>query len=308
MMQEQIVLLSAGFVLPFLLRLIFPLQTGVIIADFRIARILHYVALSGLGIALAARELPGRLETERMLNYGLFIMALVYAAVFAVVTNDLEDVEADRISNKKRPLVAGTITRYQYLIAGVLCLVVALLLAGLSEEVMFFGVLGISLGYWIYSCRPFRLKRIPLIAKLLIGLNSLIVALTGYVLAGGVISGFPLVWIFYIVVPLSLAANFVDLKDTEGDGRTGVKTLPVMFGLKKARQIIVFFTLLTYAMGGLLLGIVWVYPLMVLLAGLHTWLLYRQPYQERWVFMVYLSALFGLDVFLILCSTNSPFF
>lgn len=307
-MQEQIVLLSAGVVLPFLLRQLFPLQTRVIIADFRIARILHYVALSGLGIALAAQSGADWQAPIRLLHYGLWVLALVYAAVFAVVTNDIEDIEADRISNGMRPLVRGAISRKHYLYAGIICQIVAFLLAGFSGLVMFSGITGVSLGYWIYSCRPIRLKRFPLIAKLLIGLNSLVVALAGFVLAGGSIFHFPWVWIFYIVVPLSLAANFVDLKDAEGDGMTGVKTLPVMFGLQKARLIIVFFTLFTYVWGGLLLGIVWVYPLMFLLAGLHTWLLYRQPYHEQWVFMVYLTALFGLDIFLILCSPGFSFF
>ena len=300
-MPEQILLLSAAIVLPVFLRLVFPLQTKIIVADFRFARLLHYVALSGLGIALASRATSVWMEPLRVLNYALFVMALGYAAVFAVVTNDLEDIEADRISNRKRPLVSGAINRHQYLSAGVLCQIAALLIAGLSGPVMFWGIAGISLGYWVYSCKPLRLKRIPLIAKLLIGLNSLFTAFAGFALAGGNIAHFPWIWIFYIVVPLSLAANFVDLKDTEGDGITGVKTLPVMFGLQKARWIIVFFTLLTYIMGGLLLGIVWVYPLMFLLSGLHIWLLFRQPYDERWVFLVYLTALFGLDIFLIVC-------
>ena len=277
---------------------LFPVITKVLFRDLRIPRILHYVALAGLGISLYSANQPAGFQTALIPTYLLFIVTLTYAAVFAIVTNNIADLEADRFSNPDRPLVTGSAEQKSYLRAGIVCQAVAMLVAISASPAMFWGIMGISAGYFVYSCPPLRLKRIPLLAKLLIGFNSLSVAVTGFVLAGGYWLDFPFSWVLFIMIPLSLSANFVDLKDTEGDGKTGVKTLPVLFGEKKARLFIVICTAATYATGGILLNIGWVYPLMALLLTLHIWLLYQKPYDEKPVFMVYLTALFGLDIFL----------
>jgi len=109
---------------------------------------------------------------------------------------------------------------------------------------------------------------------------------------------FPLLWATFILLPLSLAANFVDIKDLPGDRDTGIKTLPVIFGESRSRLIIAFFTICAYLMGAFLLNIAWVYPFNAAAAALHCWLLFRQPFDERPVFLVYLSALIALSVIL----------
>ncbi len=162
------------------------------------------------------------------------------------------------------------------------------------------GILAVSVGYFVYSCRPMRLKRVPILSKLIIGFNFLSVAVCGYALAGGDWRAFPLDWLAFILVPFSLAANFIDLKDTEGDRAQGVATLPVLLGESLARHLIAAATVATYLMGALLLDIAWVYPLNFAGAALHVYLLYRRPYDERFVFLVLMGALFGLDGFLLI--------
>lgn len=307
-MENQAIILGLSLSIPLFAFLFFPLITKEIFRDLRILRILHYVALAGLGMALYLRmddHLNVYLRSGKTLLFPLFIVALTYAAVFAIITNNIEDLGADRISNPKRPLVTGTVDRASYLWAGVFCQGWALLLALMAQKELFFGVFAISAGYYLYSCKPFRLKRIPFVAKIIIGFNSLAVAVCGFVITGGRLSDFPLIWVFYILVPLSLAANFVDLKDTEGDRHTGIKTLPVLWGEDKARLFITGCTLFAYAMAGFLLHLTWVYPLNILMATCHIWFLYKQPYQEKPVFLIYVAALFGLDVFLFF--SNSQF-
>jgi 4-hydroxybenzoate polyprenyltransferase len=67
-------------------------------------------------------------------------------------------------------------------------------LALLIEWVYFISVLGISIIYFIYSCKPFKFKRFVLFAKLLIGINSFISAICGFVIAGGAWNEFPILW------------------------------------------------------------------------------------------------------------------
>lgn len=306
-MKSQLLLLSTSLLIPFAALLFSPAMTKELLKDLRILRILHYVALAGLGMSLYLR-VDNRLcvywESGNVLVFPLFIIALTYAAVFAIVSNNIEDLAADRISNPKRPLVIGAVATGPYLRAGIFCQAWALLLALLVQKEMFWGVFAISAGYFIYSCRPFRLKRIPFLAKAIIGINSLAVTVCGYVLAGGKLADFPPIWIFYILVPLALAANLVDLKDTEGDRQTGIRTLPVLWGEDKARFFVAAATMFAYAMAGFLLHISWVYPLNILVAVAHTWFLYRKPYDEKPVFLIYVAALFALDVFLFFSTTQ----
>lgn len=302
-----------GLLLPPLMGLwLFPSLTRALLSDLRVPRILHFAALGGLGMALRLRETGISAETnwaELTVQLVAMIVVLAYAAVFAIVTNNLEDLEADRISNPDRPLVRGSVDKQAYLLAGiaaqVLALVFALLFPCLTsadpgmEPELFLGILAISVGYYVYSCRPFRLKRVPIVAKLVIGFNSWVVAVCGYALAGGDWQQFPWIWSLFILLPLAFAANFIDLKDTEGDRATGVATLPVLLGEVRARHVIALATLATYVMGGVLLGVAWVYPLNAVAAIAHIYLLYRQPYDERGIFLVLLGSLLGLDIFLI---------
>ncbi len=280
-----------------------PSLVGELARDLRLARILHYVALSGLGAALFLSR-PGNrgrlLDSGLQMRFVLFAIALGLAAVFAIVTNNREDLEADRISNPDRPLVRGSVDPGAYSLAGWLSLFCSLSLSLIVDVRMFLGVLAISLGYFVYSCRPFRWKRVPLVAKLLIGANSLAAAVCGFSLAGGEWRTFPSAWAAYLLVPMALSANFVDLKDTEGDGRTGVATLPVLLGPRRARHVIAAATLVSYAMAGVLLAKPWAWPLNAAAAGLHVHFLYREPYDESRIFLVYLSSLFALDLFLLL--------
>lgn len=293
----------------------YPLLTRELLRDLRLPRILHFVALGGLGMALTAKE-TGQgvavLTLEWGLAMGWMVVALTYAAVFAIVTNNVEDVEADRISNPNRPLVQGTVDAVLYLRAGWFCLAWGILLAFgpmlsipctvtdcTAPLALPACIVLISAGYYLYSCKPFRLKRLPFVAKLIIGINSWVVALCGYGLTGSPVMKFPWEWTVFILVPLSLAANFIDLKDVEGDRATGVATLPILFGVRRARGLIAAATLATYIMATALLARAWVYPLTAIAALTHVYLLYRKPYDERWIFLVYVGALFGLDLFLL---------
>ena len=300
----NILFLAAAAALPVLLgRMLQPALTGAMLRDLRLPRILHYVALAGMGMALYL-HLPENSSALRLattwMDFAGLMLALTYAAVFAIVSNNLEDLEADRISNPGRPLPLARVEPRPYLLAGVFCQMWGLGIALIVGWEAFLGVLGISLGYFVYSCRPFRLKRVPILSKLIIGINSWVVALCGYAMAGGDWTAFPLQWTVLLLGPLALAANFVDLKDTLGDKATGISTLPVLLGEAKARALIALATAASYIMGGILLGITWVYPLNALALVAHLFFLYRKPYDERWVFLVYVNALLGLDIFLFL--------
>ena len=301
----------AGGILPPLVGILLqPTLTRAILGDLRFPRILYFLTLGSLGMAIRIHE-TGQTAMVDWAESGLEFLALLvtlsYAAVFAIVTNNLEDLEADRISNPDRPLVRGSVNKRSYLLAGVVALVLALgfaiLFPILWESTLQFELLlctlGISIGYYVYSCQPFRLKRVPILAKLIIGMNGWMVAVCGYALAGGEWATFPWIWSVFILLPLSLAANFIDLKDIAGDKATGVATLQVLLGERNARLLIALATLATYVMGGILLDVAWAYPLNAGAAWMHIYLLYRKPYSEKLIFPLLLASLSGLVIFLV---------
>lgn len=274
-----------------------------LIRDLRPLRILHYVILSILGIALSLKLQEKSVAffiEHKGVDFNLFVISLTYAAVFAIVSNNLEDLESDRITNPNRPLVKGTVNRREYFFSGVVCQVIAFVISALISKELFLTILSISTGYYIYSCKPFRLKRIPFLSKFIIGINSFSVALGGFVLCGSKLIEFPLTWMFFILIPLALSANFIDLKDTEGDRLVGVKTLPVIFGENKAKIIIAISTIITYIMAGFFLKNLWFFPLILITAVLHVWFLFKQPYKEKPVFLIYITGLTALCVLIML--------
>jgi 4-hydroxybenzoate polyprenyltransferase len=300
MVTKTILLFVISILLPLVLFRFNKILIRELIRDLRWIRILHFMVMGVLGCVLYLKMSPQSFNIHIVLLFLIFFIALIYAAVFAIVTNNIEDIEADKITNPRRPLVAGSVNPTSYFLAGIICLLFALIISLIMRLEMFFGILAISAGYYIYSCKPFRLKRIPFVSKLIIGINTFSVTVCGFVLAGGTLTEFPVIWAVFILVPLSLAANFIDLKDTEGDRVAGIKTLPVIFGERKAKIFIAICTIATYVMAGLLLNINWAYPLNAIALVFHLWFLFRKPYNEKAVFLIYISSLIALNVLLLL--------
>jgi hypothetical protein len=73
-----------------------------------------------------------------------------------------------------------------------------------------------------------------------------------------------------------------------------------MFGERKARNMIAAFTLASYATSCLFIGRWYLYAAVAVVAAVHLWLLYRKPYNEKPIFLVYVGGLLALDVILLL--------
>ena len=90
---------------------------------------------------------------------------------------------------------------------------------------------------------------------------------------------------------LTLACNFIDLKDREGDLAGGVKTLPVLLGMRRSQQLIGGFFVLSYVSVGMLFGDNGVLFFSVVAGAIQFVLINRKNYQEGPVFLVYLLSL-----------------
>jgi len=270
--------------------------------DLRLGRILHYFAVFLFGFSLHTNALSDlkQVGTETWLELVNFFFALTYAAVFAIATNNEEDLEIDKISNKNRPLVKESIPLNSYRMISRSSLMVSVLISAAIGLHYFLAIFGLSIVYYIYSCKPLKLKRFVFLAKLLIGINTLISAYCGFVAANGKVQEFPLFWIVFILVPISLMANFVDLKDVEGDQYAGIKTIPVLWGIKFAKNLLAIFIISAYSMVFVYFQTNWISCLLVVTCAIHLLLLFRKPYSEKPLFLLHNSLFLGLISLIIL--------
>lgn len=286
-----------------------------IVRDIRLPKLIHYYLVLVVGIWLATKTSFIPMTDETMFYFPFLFGAVAFAWVFSVITNNLSDVAIDAVSNPERPLVAGHITPETYKRVAWVTLGLSLGLAlAVNYRALFFVAVFIG-NYFIYSMPPLRLKRIPLFSKLTVLFNSLALIMLGFttfnagdlnsllhmlytnwislvsLLGVSAVSAKILLTVLFFV--LLLAAEFTNLKDYEGDKRGGIKTLPVLLGLRRSKFLIGGAFLFLYTVAGALLG----GPAMFVAVGLGLLQFYfinREEYREKYVFAIYLPSLFAL--------------
>ncbi len=238
--------------------------------NLRPLRTLHYLGMALFGTALGwavfapvGVALTGGGDVLGVLGVAL---AVLFAFQASVNLNDLFDEEADRIGQAPRPLVRGALTRRDMaLAAGVLAGASLLTALNVKYSTFLFVLLALLLSF-AYSAPPLRLKRIPLVSNLSLGVISLLVCMAGFSAYAEerTFALFPprLGWVIVLAFGLGFAAK--DIKDRLGDGATGVVTLPVLLGEKGGRLATAVLVLLGYLAVPLLLP----YPVLMVPAVL----------------------------------------
>jgi len=204
--------------------------------NLRPLRALHYVGMTGFGIALGWAALaPAGFSFSSggdVLGIAGLLLATFLAFEASVGLNDLFDVTTDSLSEPDRPLVTGELTEreavVQFVVLGGLSLLAALNVSYASFLFLAMALL-VSL---LYSAKPVRLKRLPVAGTLTLGLLSLLSALVGFAALMGArtLLVFPARIGWLLVLAFGLAFSVKDLKDVEGDRADGTLTLPILLG------------------------------------------------------------------------------
>ena len=214
------------------------------IKDIRLERTLHYLLSVLFGIVIVKNEVV--LNLKIIVDYILLNISMISAIIFSIMTNNVADYDIDCISNKERPLPQKMIEIANYRKLEKWFLAVSLITAAIIGYKFLLLVAAYIIVYYSYSMPPLRFKRITFFSKTFIAIATLICVIIGYVFVKNNLSGFPEKYIWFILFSLTPTLNFIDLKDYEGAKSCGVKTLPVIFGLKKSKFIIATFFLLSY--------------------------------------------------------------
>jgi len=260
--------------------------------NIRWIQIMIHAGLILFGAGLGAFYFPKNITIDVFSFFALsnLILAAVFAWMASVFLNDIADLEADKITNVKRPLVTGEFSAdgYRQLFWASFALSLVL---GLTVGVKFFLlVLTYQIIGWVYSCWPFRLKRFPLVAGFLSALNLTLLFVSGFILLADNqdISQVPAKVFWLIIVAFVLSLPIKDLKDIEGDRKNGIWTIPALLGETWARFLIGLGIFISYS-----LSVVWLnakilfLPAMILGAA-SFWILQNKKILPRrvhiWVF------------------------
>lgn len=196
--------------------------------------------LTGLGL--------GYLAYPENWSFGFFpVLALIVMSVSiwlawiaSVIVNDIYDYEIDAISNSDRPLQKKIFSSKEYKDLGTM-IFVSSLFGGLVVSLKFATFLLVyQFIAWIYSAKPFRLKKFAGIATFASAAASSIILFMGFTLLSGNNNIQGLSWriILLLLISLTLSLPIKDFKDIEGDKKYQIWTIPVIFGEEKGRLIV----------------------------------------------------------------------
>jgi 4-hydroxybenzoate polyprenyltransferase len=196
------------------------------------------------GAATAAGAAPRELWHPDLILYpviGLTMAAVLNAASNAL--NQIYDLEIDRVNKPKRPLPSGRLSIQDAWVFTVVAYVVALALAWFVQPAgrheCFWIVVIATMITILYSVPPFRTKRLGIWANVTIAIpRGVLLKVAGWSAVKTIVGVEP--WYIGSIFGLFLlgASTTKDFADMEGDARGGCRTLPIMYGVRRAAWMI----------------------------------------------------------------------
>lgn len=235
----------------------------------------------------------------RLLHYELmFILGIIFSCIYSPSVFDVSQIS---IIRGLLILIAIFLANAAFSLPRGIALVMSVLAVVYARAVDFLVLFYILLflgNHFLYSMPPLRIKRFTFFSKILLSGNSLILVLLGFNFAGASFKFFPSWPVIYFLICFTAAINFVDLKGYLADKEAGIKTLPVIMGLRQSKLTIGVFFLISYVTVYLIIP---KFSALIVCLGfgiMQFFLINRQRYDERLVFIVYLASLFLFMVYL----------
>ena len=196
------------------------------------------------GAVTAAGAAPREPFDWQLLVYpvvGLTMAAVLNAASNAL--NQIYDLEIDRINKPRRPLPSNRVSLpdawFFTIIGYTVALGLAWLVAPDGRHECFWIVAVATVITILYSVPPFRTKRLGIWANVTIAIpRGVLLKVAGWSSVKTIVGVEP--WYIGIIFGLFLlgASTTKDFADMDGDARGGCKTLPIIYGVRKAAWMI----------------------------------------------------------------------
>lgn len=196
------------------------------------------------GAITAAGAVPAEPWSAAVVLYpliGVTMAAVLNAASNAL--NQIYDLEIDRVNKPKRPLPSGRLSLGDAWTFTLVTYAAALALAWFVQpggrRECFWIVLAATSITVLYSAPPFRTKRLGIWANVTIAIpRGVLLKVAGWSAVKTVVAVEP--WFIGGIFGLFLlgASTTKDFADMEGDARGGCRTLPIIYGVRRAAWMI----------------------------------------------------------------------
>jgi 4-hydroxybenzoate polyprenyltransferase len=196
------------------------------------------------GAVTAAGALPRETWSSSLLLYpalGAVMAATLNSANNAL--NQIYDLDIDRINKPMRPLTSGRVSIRQAWtftwIGYAVALTLAWLVAPAGRHECFWIVVAATIATFIYSCPPLRTKQRGIWANVTIAIpRGVLLKVAGWSCVKTVAGLEP--WYIGMIFGLFLlgASTTKDFADMAGDARGGCRTLPIVYGVRRAAWMI----------------------------------------------------------------------
>jgi geranylgeranylglycerol-phosphate geranylgeranyltransferase len=191
------------------------------------------VFLMGIGVIVGYVVSTGTLLISTELLAGA-VSCGIYTA-FAMVTNDIIDIEADKVNEPNRPIPLGKLRPKEALIYSFALLALGVVTASLTGNIWFLSVPQIvALASVVYNL---YLKKIGFLGNILV---SALVALSfvgGGLIAVGHIETYLMLFALMAFIGNLGREVHKGIADVEGDRSKGVMTIAVTYGAQKAKWL-----------------------------------------------------------------------
>jgi len=231
------------------------------------------------GAVTAAGAFPPEPWSTDLLLYPL--LGLIMAAVLNAASNALNqiyDLDIDRVNKPARPLPSGRLSLSSAwgftVVAYVIAVALAWAVAPGGRHECFWIVVAATLITILYSAPPFRTKRLGIWANVTIAIpRGVLLKVAGWSAVKTVVAIEP--WFIGAIFGLFLlgASTTKDFADMPGDARGGCRTLPIIYGVRRAAWmispsfVVPFLLIAVGTVAGILTGNFW---LLILLSAVMT--------------------------------------
>jgi 4-hydroxybenzoate polyprenyltransferase len=201
-----------------------------------------------LGFASGAVTAVGAAPQEPF-TPGILVFPAIGVAMAAVLNgasnalNQIYDLEIDRVNKPKRPLPSGRLSLGDAWVFTIVAYAVAIALAWFvapgGRHECFWIVLVATAITILYSVPPFRTKRLGIWANVTIAIpRGVLLKVAGWSSVKTIVGVEP--WFIGAIFGLFLlgASTTKDFADMEGDARGGCRTLPIVYGVRRAAWMI----------------------------------------------------------------------
>jgi geranylgeranylglycerol-phosphate geranylgeranyltransferase len=233
---------------------------------------------------------PWTVDLVRFTVIGALMAMVLNAANNAL--NQIYDLEIDRINKPQRPLTSGRLSLHDAWIFTWITYAAALVLAWFvapgGRRECFWIVVIATIFTFVYSCPPLRTKTRGIWANVTIAVpRGVLLKVAGWSCVKTIWGVEP--WFIGMIFGLFLlgASTTKDFADMEGDARGGCRTLPILYGVRRAAWMIspsfvLPFLLISYGtFAGILTGNFWLLQALAVgmtLYGLYVcYLMLRKP-------------------------------